>query len=102
LSRRCEEILFFGTAIGGEIVAAAGGRAGVSMRPMPAAIHVDRQAGGYTDRARAYKVLVDSEERGTVKQGEGVEIEVEPGSHEVQVRIDWAGSRTLEVDLTEG
>jgi hypothetical protein len=69
---------------------------------MPAAIHVDRQAGGYTDRARAYKVLVDGEERGTVKQGEGVEIEVEPGSHEVQMRIDWAGSRTLEVDLTEG
>lgn len=50
------------------------------MRSMPAAIHVDRQAGGYTDRARAYKVLVDGEERGTVKQCEGVEIESGPAA----------------------
>jgi hypothetical protein len=72
------------------------------MRPMPAALHVDRQAGGYTDRARAYKVLVDGEDRGAVKHGEGVEIEVEPGSHEVQMKVDWARSRTLEVNLAEG
>jgi hypothetical protein len=69
---------------------------------MPAAIHVDRQAGGYTDRARAYKVLVDGEERGTIKQGEGVEIEVDPGTHEVQTKIDWASSPTVEADLAEG
>jgi hypothetical protein len=69
---------------------------------MPAAIHIDRQGGGYTDRARAYKVLVDGEERGTVKHGEGVEIEVEPGSHQVQMKIDWAGSPILETDLAEG
>ena len=37
---------------------------------MPAVIHVDRQAAGYTDRARAYKVLVDGE-RGSLKAGEG-------------------------------
>jgi hypothetical protein len=72
------------------------------MRPMPAAIHVDRQAGGYTDRARAYKVLVDGEERGAVKQGKGIEIEVDPGPHRVKMKVDWAGSPTLEVDLAEG
>ena len=38
---------------------------------MPAVIHVDRQAAGYTDRARAYKVLVDGDERGSLKAGEG-------------------------------
>jgi hypothetical protein len=54
---------------------------------MPAAIHVDREAGGYTDRARAYKVLVDGEERGTVKHGEGVEIEVEPGARSTDIRL---------------
>jgi len=72
------------------------------MRLVPAAIHVDRQAGGYTDRARAYKVLVDGEKRGAVKQGEGVEIEVDPGPHRVQMKVDWAGSPTLEVNLAEG
>lgn len=69
---------------------------------MPAVIHVDRQAAGYTDRARAYKVLVDGDERGSLKAGEGVEIEVEPGSHELQMRIDWASSPMIEVELAEG
>jgi hypothetical protein len=69
---------------------------------MPAAIHVDRKAGGYTDRARAYKLLVDGEERGTIKQGEGVEVEVQPGAHRVQMKIDWARSPELTVDLGEG
>lgn len=72
------------------------------MRPMSAAIHVDRQAGGYTDRARAYKVLVDGEERGAVKQGAGVEIEVDPGPRQVQMKVDWARSPALELDLAEG
>jgi hypothetical protein len=69
---------------------------------MSAAIHVDREAGGYTDRARAYKVLVDGEERGTVKQGQGVEAEVDPGAHQVQMKIDWASSPTLDVELADG
>ncbi len=69
---------------------------------MSAVIHVDRQAGGYTDRARAYKVLVDGEERGKVKHGEGVEIEVAPGDHQVQMKVDWATSQPLSVTLAEG
>jgi hypothetical protein len=72
------------------------------MPDMPAAIHVDREAGGYTDRARAYKVLVDGEERGTVKHAEGVEIEVEPGAHQLQMKLDWAGSPTLDVEIADG
>ena len=69
---------------------------------MPAVIHVDRDPGGYADRARAYKVLIDGEERGTVKHGEGVELEVSPGSHEVQMKVDWATSPALDVTLGEG
>ena len=69
---------------------------------MAARIHVDREPGGYTDRARAYKVLIDGEERGTVKHGEGVEVEVPAGSHEVQMKVDWATSPALEVTLGEG
>ena len=38
---------------------------------MPAAIHVDRQPGGYTDRTRAYKVLVDGEGRGSRSRERG-------------------------------
>ena len=69
---------------------------------MPAVIHVDRDPGGYTDRARAYKVLVDGEEQGTVKHGEGVELQVSPGTHRVQMKVDWATSPELEVTLSEG
>jgi hypothetical protein len=65
------------------------------MRPMPAVIHVDRQAAGYTDRARAYKVLVDGDERGSLKAGEGVEIEVEPNYIRLE-RSDPAAPRSVE------
>lgn len=69
---------------------------------MPAVIHVDRQPGGYTDRGRAYKLLIDDEERGELKHGEGVEVEVAPGPHRVQMKLDWARSPVLEVELAEG
>ena len=69
---------------------------------MSATIHVERQAGGYTDRARAYKVLVDGAERGAVKHGAGLDVQVEPGPHTLQMKVDWATSPELEVTLADG
>jgi hypothetical protein len=69
---------------------------------MSAVIHVDRQAGGYTDRARAYKLLVDGEERGTVKHGEGLDAEVAAGAHTLQMKVDWATSPEQKVTVSEG
>ncbi len=67
-----------------------------------ARIHVNRRPGGYVDRARAYKVLVDGEEKGRIKAGESVTADVAPGRHEVHLGIDWARSPTLAVDVQPG
>lgn len=65
-------------------------------------IGVERRAGGYIDRGRKYKVLVDGEPRGKVGAGEDVVIEVAAGSHEVQLKIDWARSPVVSVEVAEG
>jgi hypothetical protein len=69
---------------------------------MAARVDIERRAGGYTDRARAYKVLVDGSEVGRIKAGESYGADVAPGHHEVQIAIDWARSPVVELDLAEG
>ena len=70
--------------------------------PSNAKITVERQAGGYTDRARAYKLLVDGEEKGSLNAGESVTAEVPAGSHQVQMKIDWATSLPIDVIADAG
>lgn len=65
-------------------------------------IQIARDSGFYTDRGRAYKVLVDGEEAGDVRQGETKSFTVEAGSHEVQMKIDWCRSRPVAVDAAPG
>ena len=69
---------------------------------MAARIEVERRAGGYTDRARAYKVMVDGAEAARVKAGESAGVDVAPGAHKVQMAIDWARSPAFDVELGEG
>lgn len=55
-------------------------------------IHFQRpeQLGG--DRKRLYRLYVDEKRVGKIRIGSDSRIEVEPGSHTVQVKIDWTGS----------
>ena len=63
-------------------------------------IEVSRRAGGWSDRARKYKVLVDGEEVATVGAGESVGAEVDAGEHELQLKLDWCRSRPQTVTLS--
>ena len=65
-------------------------------------ITVERRAGGYTDRARAYSVLIDGREVAKIKHGESHTEPVTPGEHEVQMKIDWAVSPAMRVSLEPG
>ena len=65
-------------------------------------IHVHRRANAYQDRARAYKVVLDGEEVGRVKRGESVSFDAAPGAHQLQLKIDWATSEPLSVDVVAG
>ncbi len=51
----------------------------------------------WVDGLRAYTLLVDGVSRGSVRQRETLEIELGPGPHRVQLRIDWATSPELTV-----
>ena len=51
------------------------------------------------DALRAYSVLVDGREVGALKAGESLSVDVQPGRHTLALKIDWCGSKSLEVML---
>ncbi len=65
-------------------------------------ITVKRKPGGYTDRARKYKFVVDHQEVGRVGAGETASVEVAPGPHEVMMKMDLNQSPPLTVDVADG
>jgi hypothetical protein len=56
----------------------------------------------YVDKVRAHKVLIDGTEVGKIKEGETESYPVTPGSHDVVLKIDWATSPTVTVDVAPG
>lgn len=61
-----------------------------------------QRASTYTDRVRAYRVLVDGEEVGRIKNATTETFPIAPGPHEVQLKIDWAYSPPLAIDASPG
>jgi hypothetical protein len=70
--------------------------------PGQAILELTRVDNRWKDRLRAYRVTVDGLEVGEIRRGETKDFPVEPGSHEVVLRIDWCRSPTLEVDVAPG
>jgi hypothetical protein len=65
-----------------------------------ATIEVSREEKKATDRLRGYKVVIDGAAMGRIRNGETVSFEVSPGSHEVQMRMDWKRSEPFRVEAT--
>lgn len=57
-----------------------------------ALLAVRREPGFWRDSWRRYKVRVDEAQVGVVGPGEELPVEVPPGIHEVQVKLDWGTS----------
>ncbi len=55
----------------------------------------------FADWLRAYKVVLDGEVVGQVRNGQQVEFDVAPGRHEVRLKIDWTGSNTVTFDAAQ-
>lgn len=67
---------------------------------MPGArLELTRESGHWVDSARAYRLFVDEMQVGTIKRGETHSYDVEPGRRQVQLRVDWCRSPTLEVEV---
>ena len=56
---------------------------------------------GFTDLLRAYKVLIDGEEVGGIRNGQCKEFEVSVGSHTLEVQIDWCTTGPLQFTAYE-
>jgi hypothetical protein len=66
------------------------------------AITVLRVPSSLGGTARRYKIFIDGVERGRLAGGEEVEVDVEPGDHEIQGRVDWSGSEIVKVTVRDG
>ena len=69
--------------------------------PLDSVIRV-RRLPGYKDRLRSYSVHIDGVSHGKLKDNETLEFPLAPGTHTVQIRISWTGSRMVTVDLQPG
>lgn len=51
---------------------------------------------GYADRIRVYHVMLDGQMVGKISNGESIEIAIEPGNHELFLKIDWCRSNKID------
>ena len=56
---------------------------------------------GYVDRIRAYHVVIDGKKIEKISNGESLEIPVQPGSHELFLKIDWCRSNKIQFSISE-
>jgi len=54
----------------------------------------------FRDRLRAYRIFVDGTNVGDVRAGGQVELEISPGRHRVEARVDWCSSTPLSVEAS--
>lgn len=67
-----------------------------------ALLQISRVEDGWGDRVRAYKIVVNGEQRETIKKGETKTIEVDPGEVEVFLKIDWCRSQKQRFEAQPG
>lgn len=51
---------------------------------------------GYSDRQRAYRVILDGAKIGEVRDGRTERFAIAPGQDTLSVKIDWCGSKTVD------
>jgi hypothetical protein len=67
-----------------------------------AVIVIERDRDGKRDALRSYKVVIDGRRAGSIRRGSHREFPVPPGSHVVQLHLDWCSSPTLPLTLATG
>jgi hypothetical protein len=67
---------------------------------MPTTISVSRD-GGYADRLRDYRVLLDGAEIGRIGNGAAKRFEIRSGQHQLMIKVDWGRSNIVAFDIGE-
>lgn len=55
----------------------------------------------FENRGRKIKLEIDGEFVGSIKNGESLIFEVNPGKHLVQAKIDWCSSNLIELNASD-
>ncbi|GCF08141.1 hypothetical protein KDI_17050 [Dictyobacter arantiisoli] len=65
-------------------------------------IHIERRP-GTVDLLRSYKVYIDGQRVGKLRESEQFVVPVQPGDHEIILKVDWASSHpvTVHVEASE-
>ena len=61
-----------------------------------------RRGGGWMDRWRAYRIMVNDHEVARLKRNRHVSVDLPAGRHVITAEIDWCGGNVLTVDLADG
>jgi len=62
---------------------------------------VIRRKEEFANRTRNIDVYIDGARAGSIANGETVKFQLKPGTHKVEAKIDWCGSRELALDVSE-
>ncbi len=62
------------------------------------ALSIQRDA-SYSGWLRGYRIFVDGEAHGAVRSNSIRTVDVPPGRHDVQLRMDWSSSPVVAVDV---
>lgn len=55
----------------------------------------------FVNRARAFKVIIDGQQAGTIKNGGAEEFHLAPGQHKIVCKVDWCSSGEYSIDIKE-
>jgi hypothetical protein len=55
---------------------------------------------GYADRLRAYKVVLDGDVIAEIRNGQQLDLDVPPGRHRLQLKIDWCRSNCVDFEAS--
>lgn len=68
---------------------------------MTASLFITRDS-GFADFVRKYKVVLDGEEIGVLKNGGTFGCTIASGKHALQLKVDWCGSDMVEFNAVPG
>jgi hypothetical protein len=77
-------------------------RAGTALEDFRLALLKIVRDSGYADRLRAYKVIIDGNLVGEIRDGETKEFPISNGQHDLSLKIDWCGSNTIRFTVAQG
>jgi len=58
--------------------------------------------GDWSDKLRKWRILIDGQEVGQMRERGTFQYEIPSGRHELTMKVDWASSETLRFEIAPG